>query len=131
TIVYTVHVNVPSDYTGNLVNSARAAVPPGTNDPTPGNDTDEDTDTPAPVADLSITKTDNQATYTPGTTVIYTVTVTNHGPSDVVGATVTDILPAGTTGTWTAVLNGGGTGAISGTGNINQTVNLANGASIV
>src|SRR5690606_28168979 len=89
-IVYTILVSVPSGFTGNLVNTATVTPPVGTDDPTPGNDTSTDTDTPAPVADLSVVKTNGSATYTPGTIVTYTVTVTNNGPSDVASATVTD-----------------------------------------
>src|SRR5690606_11560895 len=73
----------------------------------------------------------NSLTYTPGTTVTYTVTVRNNGPSDVVGATVTDVLPAGTTGTWTAVVNNASVPMASGSGNISQSVNIQNGGSIV
>ena len=51
------------------------------------------------VADLSILKTDNSDTYTPGGTVTYTITVGNAGPSNVTGATVTDDLPATLSGT--------------------------------
>src|SRR5690606_38523063 len=99
-IVYTVTVNVPSGFTGDLTNAAGVGVPPGVTDPNPGNNNDDDTDGPAPKADLSVVKTDNAANFTPGTAVVYTVTVTNNGPSDVTGATVTDVLPAGTTGGW-------------------------------
>src|SRR5690606_33916928 len=109
---------------------ATVAVPPGTIDETPGNNTSTSTNDPNPVADLSIVKTDNSATYAPGTTVTYTVTVRNAGPSDVVGATVVDNLPAGSTGRWTATTSGDATSALSGTGSINQTVNVPNGSSI-
>src|SRR5207244_9574256 len=50
-----------------------------------------------PEADLSITKGHGAATAVPGTTDTYTVTLTNSGPSTVTGATVGDVLPAGTT----------------------------------
>ncbi len=48
-------------------------------------------------ADLSISKTDNSATYTPGSNVTYTIGVTNAGPAANSGFTVTDVLPANTT----------------------------------
>ncbi|QIL73203.1 DUF11 domain-containing protein [Diaphorobacter sp. HDW4B] len=46
-------------------------------------------------ADLSITKTSAQGTsYVPGQTLNYTIVVTNNGPSDVSGATVSDAVPS-------------------------------------
>ena len=72
TATYTITLNIPSGVTGNLVNTASIAVPVGTTDPTPGNNSATDTDTPNPQADLSITKTDGVATYTAGTTTTYT-----------------------------------------------------------
>ena len=55
------------------------------------------------VVDLTITKDDSSATYTPGGTATYTIVVTNNGPDDVVGATIADDLPDGVTmtGPWT------------------------------
>ncbi|MBL0026230.1 MAG: hypothetical protein IPO98_15140 [Saprospiraceae bacterium] len=43
---YTITLNIPSGVTGNLSNTAVIAVPLGTTDPTPGNNTATDTDTP-------------------------------------------------------------------------------------
>ena len=58
--------------------------------------------------------------------------VSNNGPSNVTGATVTDALPAAiTSDIFTAVGSGGASGfTASGSGNINDTVNLPNGATI-
>ncbi len=50
-------------------------------------------------ADLSITKTDGVTEVTTGSTVTYTITVSNAGPSAVSGAAVVDVLPAGLSGT--------------------------------
>ena len=72
--------------TGNLVNTATVSAPVGTTDPNPANDTATDTDTPNPVADLAMTKTDGRSTYTPGSALTYTITVVNHGPSTSPGA---------------------------------------------
>src|SRR5262249_28787135 len=69
----------------------------GVTDPTPGNNTTTDTDTLTPQADLSITKSDGHDTDSPDSSTTYTITVTNHGPSTVSGASVSDVLPAGTT----------------------------------
>jgi uncharacterized repeat protein (TIGR01451 family) len=88
---------ISSSATGNLVNTATVAPPAGTTDPNPSNNSATDTDTPAPVADLSITKTDGTATETPGANTTYTITVSNNGPSAVTGAEASDVLPADTT----------------------------------
>ena len=63
---------------------------------------------PVPQTDLSITKDDGSATYTPGGTATYTITVTNAGPSNANGASVNDILPRGVSfnGSVTCVANG-------------------------
>lgn len=80
----------------------------------------------APAADLVVTKTDGRTLYGPGTRTVYTVTVTNNGPSAVTGATVSDPLPSGiTTSSWTCSTTAGGScGATSGTGAISSTVDL-------
>ena len=55
--------------------------------------------------------------------------MSNAGPSDVVGATVVDALPASLTGvTWTCSVSGSGSCPASGTGNLNSTVSLTVGA---
>jgi len=76
--------------------------------------------------DLSITKTDGSGFFAPGANVVYTVVVTNNGPDAVTGATVSDLTPAGTTITsWSAVFSGG-SGNTSGSGSINELINLSN-----
>ena len=83
------------------------------------------------LADLAITKTDGATSVTAGTPVTYTITATNAGPSGVTGATVADTLPAAITGaTWTCVGAGGGSCTASGSGNLNDLVNLPAGASV-
>lgn len=56
----------------------------------------------SPSADLSVTKTSGNANFVPGGVDTYTIVVTNNGPSDVTGVTITDTLPAGATlsGAW-------------------------------
>ncbi|MFM7035963.1 MAG: FG-GAP-like repeat-containing protein, partial [Planctomycetia bacterium] len=93
---FTITILPASTRTGSLVNTATVAAPTGTTDSNPLNNSAIDTDTPAPVADLSISKTDNRTTYVPDRNLTYTITVTNLGPSAVTGATVSDVLPAGT-----------------------------------
>src|SRR5258706_260305 len=81
--------------------------------------------------DLSITKTDGSVTAVPGVSLTYTIMAATSGPSNAVGATVADTFPASLTGvTWTCVGAGGGTCTASGSGNINDTVNLPVGGSV-
>ena len=129
-ITFTLSGTVLSGATGNLTNTANVTTPPGVTDPTPGNNTGTDTDTPNPKADLQLTKTDGNLTYTAGNAVSYTIVATNVGPSDVTGATVTDLVPANLAGaTWTSLYGNGAVGP-NGGGNINTLVNLASGANI-
>jgi large repetitive protein len=92
------------------------------------------------LADLSLTKTVDNAAPTVGSNITYTITVSNAGPSNATGVTVLDQLPAGlafvsanpapgttydnTTGVWTI-------GNIAAAGNttlqITATVNVAGG----
>ncbi len=83
-------------------------------------------------ADLSITKTDGVTSVDPGATTTYTITASNPGPDPVTGATVADTLPATlTVVSWTSVGAGGAAGNdASGTGNINDVVDLPSGASL-
>ena len=62
-------------------------------DPNPANDSATDVDALATSADLSITKTDAVDPVALGDNVVYTITVTNNGPSDAAGVVVTDALP--------------------------------------
>ncbi|MDY7231400.1 Ig-like domain-containing protein [Hyalangium rubrum] len=69
-------------------------------------------------SDLAITLTDGVTSVVPGSTVTYTLTVTNNGPNAVTGAAVTDTFPAALTGvTWTCA-PAAACATTSGTGNI-------------
>ena len=82
-------------------------------------------------ADLAITKLDGPMSADPGAPATYTIEATNLGPGAVSGATVTDNVPAGLTGaSWTCVGANGGTCAASGSGSIDDTVDLPAGASV-
>ncbi|GLF96031.1 beta strand repeat-containing protein [Streptomyces yaizuensis] len=65
-------------------------------DPNPNNNTDTTNTTVNPSADLALNKTGPSA-VTVGGTVSYAIVVTNNGPSDSTGWTVTDPIPAGLT----------------------------------
>jgi uncharacterized repeat protein (TIGR01451 family) len=94
TATFIVSGTVVSTATGDLVNTATVTPPSGTIDPNPDNNSATDTSTAAPVADLSIAKTNNVTSVVPGTTTTYTITVSNAGPSTVSSVTVIDTLPA-------------------------------------
>ena len=89
----------------------------------------------ANTADLSITKTDGEGSVASGSSVTYTITVTNEGPGTVLGARVSDVLPASLEdAAWTCAPGSSGgvaTCAAAGTGDIDDTVNLGPGESIV
>src|SRR3989344_3941012 len=51
--------------------------------------------TPAPRADISVSKTSNKSTANEGDTVTYTIFLVNNGPDDATGVMATDILHAG------------------------------------
>ncbi|SFK34868.1 CARDB domain-containing protein, partial [Lysobacter sp. cf310] len=108
--------------TGTYLNSA--TVSSTTNDPTPTNNTGTATTTPVASADLVMAKSVDNATPTVGTNVVFTLTVTNNGPSASAGVSVADLLPNG----YTYVSDNGAGAYVSGTG-VWTIGNLANGAS--
>ncbi|TMH23704.1 MAG: DUF11 domain-containing protein, partial [Betaproteobacteria bacterium] len=131
TITYTLVANIASSATGTLVNTATVSAPGGVTDPTPGNNSATDSDTLTPQVTLAVVKTDGSASYTPGGTATYTVTITDTGASDAEDVTVTDALPAGVTLTAavSCVANGSAScGTV--TGGIGETSFGTTGASI-
>ncbi|HEY1140702.1 MAG TPA: Calx-beta domain-containing protein, partial [Lysobacter sp.] len=112
-------------------NTATVVAPPGT-DPVPGDNTD--TVDPVPVSavsDLTLVKTLTSASpAAAGSTVSYQIVVSNAGPSDAIGATITDTVPAQLGNvSWTCVGAGASScGAPNGTGDVSLTANIAAGA---
>ena len=130
-VTFTVTGTIGAAATGTLANTATVTVPAGFTDVIPGNNSATDTDTLTPQGDLAITKTNGVSSVIPGTNSTYTITVSNAGPSNIVGATVADTFPASFGNvTWTAVGAGGGAGAAAGSGNISELVNLPAGGSL-
>ena len=86
----------------------------------------------SPTADLKVTVSDGKTTIVAGAQSTYTITVTNAGPVAVTGASVTDTFPSIFTGvTFAATQSGGAAGfAASGTGNINDTVDMPSGSKV-
>lgn len=134
-VTYELVLDVPADFTGQLINTATVTPGPDTVDPMPSDNTATDVNEPlagALLSDLSITKTDGSGTYDPGTSVTYTIVVGNAGPDAASGVTVSDPLPAGiTTASWTCTAMGGASCTANGTGGIaDATVNLPVSASV-
>lgn len=79
-----------------LSNAAVVTNPGGEIDPDGFNNTDDTTTGFVGEVDLTTEKTDNPDYAIAGQQVVYTVTVTNHGPSEASQVTFADTLPAGT-----------------------------------
>ena len=75
----------------NIANTATVASP--TPDPTPANNSAGATTTVQNRADVRIALTSDADIYKPSSTIVYTVTVTQNGPSDALNVVVKDTLP--------------------------------------
>ena len=83
-------------------------------------------------ADLAVSVAGGVQRVMLGKTIGYTVTVTNNGPSAVLGAAVSDTLPDGLVDvTWTCTPSTGAQCTASGAGDIADHVNLSAGASVM
>jgi uncharacterized repeat protein (TIGR01451 family) len=100
-----------------------AVVSATTPDSNTANNTASASTNPVANADLDVTKSVNNATPVEGSNVVWTITVTNNGPSNATGVQVADVLPAGVT----YVSDDGGAGAYS--AGVWTIGNLAPGAS--
>jgi uncharacterized repeat protein (TIGR01451 family) len=97
-ITYTATCTIDPAAVGTLDNTATITAPGGVIDPNLANNSATDSDTLGATADLSLTKTANPTgPVNVGNNIVYTLTVTNNGPSTATGVVVTDILPANTT----------------------------------
>ena len=93
TVVFTATGTVDPAATGELVNSAQVLPPLGHANRTSATATDRDAI--GTEADVAITKTVDQASIVAGNPLVYTITVTNTGPSDAAGVVVSDATPTG------------------------------------
>jgi uncharacterized repeat protein (TIGR01451 family) len=91
----TLVVNVSSAVSTTLMNVAD--VDALTTDPFPDNNHAEELTLVATSADLSLLKEATPEPVAAGSTLTYTLTISNAGPSDAVGVVVTDTLPGGVT----------------------------------
>jgi uncharacterized repeat protein (TIGR01451 family) len=132
-LTYTVTAATDPTATTDLVNTASVSAPGGYTETNPADNSATDVDTPSPAADLQITKTDNSTHYIAGATKTYIIVVSNAGPSNVSGATVTDNFSANPNlagASWTCSGAGGAACTASGSGDINDSVGLPVGSSV-
>jgi uncharacterized repeat protein (TIGR01451 family) len=121
-------VDVQSSATGTL--SATATVSSATADPDSGNDAVTEDTTVELEADLQVQKDDGRSGALIDDVLVYTITVANAGPSDVVGANLADTIPAGLGSAVWACAQGTSTATCpvppddAGTGDIDVTVDL-------
>jgi uncharacterized repeat protein (TIGR01451 family) len=94
TDTFEVVVAVPSSTPENTILTDTATVTSATPDSSPGDETATTTTLVDTSADLSIVK-NGPTTITAGTTITYTLTVHNAGPSDSQAVTVSDAVPTG------------------------------------
>ncbi|MEL1243756.1 choice-of-anchor L domain-containing protein [Flavobacterium sp. DGU11] len=107
TVAYTVTLQVPATFTGNLTTQASLNV--SVTDPTPGCTQCTDTDAPNS-ANLVVQNTNNQVNYLPGHESVYTLTVSNTGPYAAYNVNVANAIPAGITQfSWTGSNGSSGT----------------------
>ncbi len=126
----TITLKVKPVASGTISNTAMAEANEPESNPADNSSTESTTITAS--SDLKVTVNDGKTSIAAGQKDSYTIKVTNVGPSNVSGATVTDTFPGIFTGvTFTATQSGGASGfAASGTGNINDTVTMPSGSVI-
>jgi len=127
-VTYSVSLSVNANTSGDLISTA--SVSSGSSDPQLTNNSVSDTNTQLASADVRLTISDNTSSYVPGETKVYTVTVFNDGPSDVINTPVTMVKPgiAANTINWSCSNCGGGSGSTDINHNLSS---LAAGASAV
>jgi uncharacterized repeat protein (TIGR01451 family) len=113
-VAFTVNATINSAATGTLDNTASLIVPASVFDPVTTNNSATDSDTLTPRADLSLTKTVDNALPVLGSNVTFSLKVTNAGPSDTNGVVVKDLLPSGLV--YVSSTPSAGTSYVSGTG---------------
>lgn len=131
-VTFLVNATIDPAATGQLVNTASVVAPAAVPDPVPGNNSQTDTDTLTPQADISVTKTADPTEATVGELVTFTILVANGGPSDAPGVLVEDFFPPELSAnlSWTCTGQGGGTCTPAGVGDIVDVVDLPAGASV-
>ena len=95
TRTFTVTVDIPEAETGTIVNPASVTSTGDELDDT--NNSDTATTTLTPDFDVVVTKDVDNAAPVIGGTVVYTVGLTNEGPSTATGVVLSDVVPTGLT----------------------------------
>ncbi|MEZ6115191.1 MAG: SdrD B-like domain-containing protein [Pirellulaceae bacterium] len=131
-VTYTVTGTVAPNASGTLDNTAIVRPGNGMLDLDGTNNAATDSDPLVPTVDLTITKDDGVTEVDSGGSLTYQIVVTNNGPSDVVGATITDTFPTeldnvAYTSTTTGTVAGN---TASGSGSISDTVDMTVGSTI-
>ncbi len=98
TVTWTIEVDVPATYIGNLANTATIDLPDGFIEPTPDGHDNTAIDTDTPTGSVSVVK-DGPATATTNSSFNYTLTVTNDTGGAISTIIVQDQLPAGVVAT--------------------------------
>ncbi|MEM7554625.1 MAG: hypothetical protein AAF378_11075 [Cyanobacteria bacterium P01_A01_bin.84] len=125
----TISVKITSNFAGNLTNELPESLVVSAEGVTNTNKPSA-TLTLLGTADIVLAKKDDgRSSMPPGGSTTYTIEVKNSGPNNVAGIGVEDIVPNGMTiNSWTCTATTGSTcNEASGTGNLNTTVDLANG----
>ncbi len=97
TVTITVVVRPRDEIAGEIISNCAGAFMLDGNDPNLDNNESCVETRVQGLADLSVTKLDNPDPVMAGNDLTYTITVTNDGPNDATGVTLTDTLPSGVT----------------------------------
>lgn len=107
-VTYLALCDIAADAQGNLINTADLLVPSGVSELDEGNNRAADLDTVlTPVADLALSLDDGLSEAVPGTSLTYTLSVSNRGPSAIAGATIEDLFPVDLTCLWSCTPSAG------------------------
>ncbi len=130
-VTYVIKATLNSATTSIVTHTANVQLMNNVTDPNPYNNKSIVSNSPARF-DLAITTQSYPTMAVPGENFTYTILVSNNGPA-VVGAKVVDAMPTGLSNvTWRCTpLDKGGSCTASGTGNLNESVNLALGSQLL